>query len=154
MGILLLCYCSLLCTCPRGNWLPFYLGKNTTELAEGERRLVILEDGLMTCEVRERKFTSGNQSITLAIVAYRTGTGKVVLVASSAQRRLAMDFVTTTDKMGELWRKDCQALIKLAFWLEFSRSSGAESKQTHDHFFRLFQDLPVTMVTAFQGYQE
>ena len=87
-------------------------------------------------------------------MAYRTGTGKIVLVASSAQRHLAMDFVTTTDRMGELWRKDCQALIKLAFWLEFSRKSGAESKQTHDHFFRLFQDLSVAMVAAFQGYQE
>ena len=48
--------------------------------------LVIPEDDMMTCKVREKMFKSGNCEITLAIIALRTGTGKVVLVASMNHR--------------------------------------------------------------------
>ena len=93
LSILLQTGCLLTCTCPKGNWLPFVLGKNIT-LAEGDKRLVLPEDGMMTCEVREKKFKSGNHENTLAIIGLRTGTGKVVLVASTNHRRLSMDFIT------------------------------------------------------------
>ena len=36
----------------------------------------------MTVEVREKQFTSGNHRMKLAIMVYRNGSGKVILVAS------------------------------------------------------------------------
>ena len=104
IGILLLTGCIVTCTCPRGLWLLFVYGYAVR--TEDEKRLVIPEEGMMTCEVREKKFKSGDGGIYLAIVVFHTGTGKVVLVASSAFRRLTMDFVTTTKKMGQLWKND------------------------------------------------
>ena len=69
----------------------------------------------MTCEVREKKFKAGNREINLAVTAFRTGTGKVVMAASTIHRRLTMDFVTTTEAYGELWKNDRAKLKKLAF---------------------------------------
>ena len=103
----------------------------------------------MTCEVREKKFKAGNREIKLAVTAFRTGTGKVVMVASTFHRRLTMDFVTTTETYGELWKRDRESLKKLC-----SRFEGEEKKQTHEEYFDLFQSMPLTLVTAFQGHRE
>ncbi len=108
----------------------------------------------MNCEIREKTFKTGNREITLAIIAFCTGTGKVVMVASSTHRRLKMDFATTTDKMVKLWKDDRKELIKLAFALELARKKGRAMKETHDEFFELFSELPVESVTAFQGFPE
>jgi len=86
--------------------LPFHIG--ATVPTEGDERIPIQEEGVMSCEVREKIFRANNQKITLAVTAYRNGNGKVILLASSIHRRLAIDFVTTTEKFGELlistWR--------------------------------------------------
>ena len=65
-----------------------------------------------------------------------------------------MDFVTTTETMGEIWKEDREAFIKLEFSLEFSRSSGIEKEDTHNKFFEVFKAVPMIMVTAFQGHKE
>ena len=151
-GILLSTGCVFICICPRGVWLPFIL--ENAVLAQGDKRMVMPEDGLMTCEVREKKCKSGNHNIDLASIAFRTGTGKAILVASSAHRRLTMDFVTTIEMIGRTWKEDREAFIKLAFSLEFSRSSGIEKEDTHNKFFEVFKAVPMIMVTAFQGHKE
>ena len=123
IGIMLLTGCIVTCTFPIGVWLSFVYGYVVH--AKDEKRLVSSEEGMMTCEVREKNFKSGDREIDLAIVAFCTGTGKVVLVASSAFRQLTMDSVTTTDKMGQLWKNDQKALTKLGFSLEYSITSSA-----------------------------
>lgn len=108
MSILLLTGCMLTCTCPRGKWLPFVIGNAI--LAEDDKRLVIPEEGMMTCEVREKEFKSENSSIKLACIAFRTGTGNVVMVCSTTHRRLKMDFVTATEGIGTLWHDNREGL--------------------------------------------
>ena len=56
--------------------------------------------------------------------------------------------------IGRSWKEDREAFIKLAFSLEFSRSSGIEKEDTHNKFFEVFKAVPVTMVTTFQGHKE
>ena len=53
---------------------------------------------MMYCEVREKEFRSNGKAIKIAIIAFRNGNGKLVLVASSMHRRLTYDFVTTTER--------------------------------------------------------
>ena len=108
----------------------------------------------MTYEVREKKFTQGNQTLTLEVGAYRTGTNKVVLAASTVHRKLSMDFVTATETAGIQWNKDRPALRKAGFALECSSEVGDEMNTTHDAYYQLFQDTPVTQVTTHQGYSE
>ena len=109
----------------------------------------------MTCEVREKVFLASNCEIRIAITAYRNGNGKVILVASTIHRRLTMDFVTTTEKIGRLWMEDQGRLTELAFALECSNClNEIDTKDTHKDFFELFQSLPVTVVAAFQGHRE
>jgi hypothetical protein len=55
IGILLLTGCVLTCTCPRGKWLSFVLGD--VPMDDDDDRVVILEEGLMTCEVRASQLT-------------------------------------------------------------------------------------------------
>jgi len=81
LAILLLCGCMLSCTCPKGNWLWCFIGKS---LPEGDKRVLFKEQGMMLYEVREKKFTSGSQELTMAVGVFRTGTDKVVIGASSA----------------------------------------------------------------------
>ena len=151
MAILLLTGCYLACTCPRGHWLPFVIGNEIVK--EHDRRMRILEEGLMTCEVREKVFTAENgRKMTLAITAFRNGNGKVILVASSIHRRLTMDFVTTTERFGELWKNNRQKLIELSFGLEFSRFKGFQREEEHRAYLQVYLALPVTIVTAFQGH--
>ena len=88
------------------------------------------------------------------VVAFRNSNGKVVLVASSMHRRLKMDFVTTTERIGNLWKNDKDKLIEEAFGIIASAATGIEKNQIHSEYFALFLSLPVTVVTAFQGYRE
>ena len=71
MAILLLTGCCLTCTCPRGIWLPFVIGNEIVK--EHDERMRIPEEGIMTCEVREKVFTAENgRKMTLAITAFRS----------------------------------------------------------------------------------
>ena len=81
LGILLLCACMFTCTCPKGKWLPFVIGDAI--LKEGDTRERIQEEGVMTYEVREKRFEKDGNSIVVACGAYRTGTDMVVLMCSS-----------------------------------------------------------------------
>ena len=108
----------------------------------------------MTCEVREKKFTHEGQSITIAINAFRTGSGKVVLVASSQHRRLQMDFVTVNDTTAKLWKDDREGFKKLSFSLECSIFNENERKDTHNEYYLLFSELDIKQVTAFHGHRE
>ena len=56
--------------------------------------------------------------------------------------------------IGELWKHNQDALIKSAFALECSGLNGLEKTTTHNKNFELFQSIPVTLVTTFQGHQE
>ena len=156
LAILLLCGCFLTCTCPRGIWLPFvlYNAKSKSKIAEDDKRIQVSEDGMMTYEVREKQFTEGNQTVTLAVGAYRTGSGKVVLAASTVHRRVTMDFVTATQTAGRQWHENRDALIKAGFALDCSSEVGNEMNSTHEEYFQLFQAIPVTQVTTHQGYPE
>ena len=109
---------------------------------------------MMTYEVREKQFTEGNQTVTLAVGAYRTGSGKVVLAASTVHRRVTMDFVTATQTAGRQWHENRDALIKAGFALDCSSEVGNEMNSTHEEYFQLFQAIPVTQVTTHQGYPE
>ena len=149
LAILLITGCALTCTCPRGIWIPFH-----TERIEGDLRIFMQEDGMMYCEVREREFRAEGRAIKLAVVAFRNSNGKVVLVASSMHRRLKMDFVTTTERIGNLWKNNKDKLIEEAFGIIASAATGVQKMQIHSEYFALFLSLPVTVVTAFQGYRE
>jgi hypothetical protein len=84
IGILLLTDCVLTCTCPKGKSLPFGLGNVPME--DDNRRVVMLEEGLMTCEVRETVFQTNNCEIRTAITAYRNGNEKVILAMPTIYR--------------------------------------------------------------------
>ena len=58
LNILLKTSCVLTCTFPKGIWLPLVLGDAT--LSEGGTRVRMLEEGTMTCKVREKIFTVDN----------------------------------------------------------------------------------------------
>ena len=60
--------------------------------------------------------------------AYRNGNDKVILIASLIYRRLTMDFVTTTERFGQLWKNDRQALMRASFALEFSITVAEDKK--------------------------
>ena len=148
LDILLATGCLLTCTCPRGVWLPFAFGKFDPK--EGDSRLVVPEEGMMTCEVREKVFKSEGRELTLAIVAFRTGTGKVVLVASSHHRRLTMDFVAVNDTTAKMWRLDRNGFKKMAFSLDCSIFEGTERALTHNTYHDLFSEIPIDVGTAYQ----
>ena len=126
--------------------MPFvlYNAKSKSKIAEDDKRIKMNEEGIMTYEVREKKFTQGSQTLTLAVGAYRTGTNKVVLAASTVHRKLSMDFVTATETAGIQWNKDRPALRKAGFALECSSEVGDEMNTTHDAYYQLFQAIPVT----------
>ena len=84
IGILLLTGCVLTCTCPRGKWLSFVLGN--VPMDDDNDRVVMLEEGLITCEVREKVFQAFNHKIRIAITAYRNGNGQVILVTLTIHR--------------------------------------------------------------------
>ena len=66
-----------------------------------------------------------------------------------------MDCVTTTEKIRRLWMEDRGRLTELAFALEcLNCLNEIDTKDTHKDFFELFQSLPVTVVTTFQGHRE
>ena len=98
--------------------------------------MLIQEEVLMTCEVREKKFKAVNREINVEINAFRTGRVKVVLVAYSVHMRLTMDFVTATEKLGKLRKKNRNVLNKLAFFFKCSRASGREKIETNNPFLR------------------
>ena len=70
---------------------------------DDDNRVVMLEEGLMTYEVRKKVFQANTCERRIAITAYCNGNGKVILVISTIHRRLTMYFVTTTKKIGCLW---------------------------------------------------
>lgn len=88
MAILLLCGCMLTCTCPKG-----------------KLRLGLLCRG-GNDDLRDLREEMVSKSITLACIAFRTGTGKVVMVCSTTHRRLKFDFVTAAATVGKLRHDD------------------------------------------------
>ena len=88
LGILLPTGCKLICTCLRGLWLAF----STEPVREGDSRIYMPEEGMMTLDVLEKKIKANGQEVTLALTAYRNGHGKAILLASSTHKRLTMDF--------------------------------------------------------------
>lgn len=153
VSILLLTGCMLTCTCPNGKWLPFVVGK--AALAENDKRIVIPEQGIMTLEVREKEFKHEGRTTKLAISAYRTGKGNVVMVASTVYRRLSFDLVAVNETVSKLWNSsDKEALRETGFALDCSRRSGREAKEVHVEFYKIFKELAIVMVTTHQGYRE
>ena len=120
---------------------------------EGDTRERILEEGVVTYEVREKRFEQDGNSTTLARGPYRTGTGKVVLACPSVFRRLQCDFVTVTQTHGRMWHNDRAMLRQVGFSMACSVHSGDEAKAVHLQYYGIFAELPIVMVTAFQGYR-
>ena len=145
----LLTGCKLICTCPRGVCLAF----STEPVGEGDSRMYMPEEGMMTLDVLEKRFKANGQEITLALTTYRNGHSKVILLASSTHKRSTMDFVTTTERFGALWKNNRRALVKAAFALEFSVTVAEEKRdctaRTTNYFVCcLLQQLRCSMVTA------
>ena len=81
--------------------LPFVLGN--VPMDDEDNRVVMLEEGRMTCKVCEKAFQANNHKIRIAItMVYHNGNVKVILVPLTNQRWLTMDFVTMTEKIGGL----------------------------------------------------
>jgi hypothetical protein len=68
---------------------------------------------------------------------------------------MQMDFVTTTEHLGELWHNDRQQLRERGFAMEESIATGiAEKKHIHQKYMQLFFQLPIIQVTVCSNHRE
>ena len=67
---------------------------------------MIPKDGMMMLEVREKTFKADDCELMLSSAAFRTSTSKVLLVASTHNRQLTMDFSTVNDSTAKIWQED------------------------------------------------
>ncbi len=59
-----------------------------------------------------------------------------------------------TLNFGRLWNKDHDKLKEAGFLLECLNEDGQQTQDTHQECYKIFKNLPLEMVTAFQGYCE
>mmetsp|Transcript_32000 Transcript_32000/g.54586 ORF Transcript_32000/g.54586 Transcript_32000/m.54586 type:complete len:396 (+) Transcript_32000:1149-2336(+) len=138
---------GITCTTARSSNVPFNYGQTPKP---GDKRIYLAEGGISSLRMMKKNC----HGRLIVCGAFNTGTA-VVLYNSTEHRTMQMDFVTTTEHLGELWHNDRQQLRERGFAMEESIATGiAEKKHIHQKYMQLFFQLPIIQVTVCSNHRE
>ena len=133
------------CSSQRGGDNPYDYGSDRKP-NPNSKKTILQEKGIQTVDMMKKKTAEGK---TIACLAYRTGTGKVVLGQSTKHVNKKIDFVAKTERGGRLWREDREALKREGFHIVQPESATLlEKRSLHSEYYTLFNDLGVEQVTT------
>jgi len=133
------------CSTQRGGNIPFDYGADRKPDPSGKKTL-IPEKGIQMVDLMKKTTAEGKPIVCLA---YRTGTGKVVLGQSTKHITKTIDFISKTERGGKLWKEDREALKKEGFSIVQPASATlVEKRALHADYYSLFNALEVDQVTT------